>query len=194
MEDSQCLKSLLPLLPVLDSSLLWSIGRWCPLGIHDPHPLKLTRGDSKFLRHLGSNFICWNAFMYITSAELPLSTKTLLVLYPSMVNMIMREIIMRLLDSPCIPFGENNVFISYSIMLGYWVPYVDTIELPLDYLSQGSIWPPSDWSSSDRPYFSYNLFRMVSLIFFLVVIRLLFHLGAGLIIFLDKVLEFPFLD
>ena len=53
-------------------------------------PLKLIRGDPKGLRHFGSNFICWNTVMYITSAELPLSTKTPLVLYPSMVSMITR--------------------------------------------------------------------------------------------------------
>jgi len=52
--------------------------------------LKLTKGDLKGLRRFGSNFIYWNAVMYITSAELPLSTKTLRVFYPSMVSMITR--------------------------------------------------------------------------------------------------------
>ena len=53
-------------------------------------PLKLTRGDLKGLRHFGPNFIYWNAVMYITSDELPLSTKTLLVSCPLMVSMIMK--------------------------------------------------------------------------------------------------------
>ena len=53
-------------------------------------PLKLTRGDLKGLRHFGPDFICWNAVMYITSDELPLSTKTLLVSCPLMVSMIMK--------------------------------------------------------------------------------------------------------
>ena len=53
-------------------------------------PLKLTKGDPKGVRCFGSNFICWNAVMYITSAELPLSTKTLWVLYPSIGSMITR--------------------------------------------------------------------------------------------------------
>ena len=51
--------------------------------------LKLTRGDPKGWRHFGSNFIYWYVIMYITSAELPLSTKTLLALYLSIVSMIM---------------------------------------------------------------------------------------------------------
>ena len=67
-------------------------------------PLKLIRGDPKGLRQFGSNFICWNTVMYITSAELPLSTKTLQVLYPSMISMIMR-------GSSCgclIPFASHS--------------------------------------------------------------------------------------
>ena len=51
-------------------------------------PLKLTKGDPKGLRRFGSNFIYWNAIMYITSIELLLSTKTLQVLYPSIVSVM----------------------------------------------------------------------------------------------------------
>ena len=51
-------------------------------------PLKLTNGDPKGLRRFGSNFIYWNVVIYITFTELPLSSNTLRVLYPSMVNMV----------------------------------------------------------------------------------------------------------
>ena len=37
---------------------------------------------------------------------------------------------------------------------------------------------------SDCPYFSYNLFRIVLIIFFVVVSRLLFHLVVGLVVLL----------
>ena len=51
-------------------------------------PLKLTNGDSKGLRHFGSNFIYWKAVIYITSVELPLSTSTLRVLNPLMASIM----------------------------------------------------------------------------------------------------------
>ena len=43
---------------------------------------------------------------------------------------------------------------------------------------------PYYWSPNDRPYFSYNLFRIVLIIFFVVISRLLFHLVVGLVVLL----------
>ena len=90
-------------------------------------------------------------------------------------------------DSPCISFKKDNVFVSWAMMLGYWVLYMNTVDLSLNCLFQRPIWPPYYWSSSNLPYLSYDLFRIVSLIFFMVISRLLFCPVAGLVVFFSQI-------
>lgn len=51
-------------------------------------PLKLTKGDSKGRSRLGPSLNGWYDVMYMISAELLISTNTLLVLNPSVANMM----------------------------------------------------------------------------------------------------------
>ena len=80
------------------------------------------------------------------------------------------------------------------MMFCYWVFNMDTIYLPLDRLSQGLVQSSNDWSSSDRPYFSYDLFGIVPIFFLMVVDGILICSLASLIIFLHKLLKLSSLD
>lgn len=149
-------------------------------------PLKLTREDPKGRSRFRSNFICWYAIMYITSTELPLPTKTILVLYPSIISMITSGSSCDLERKWCLYLLSFNALLLDALHEHYWL----VSEVP----SQGSIQSTCDWPSSDHPYFTYDLLRTFPLIFFVVVIRLFFHPGVGLIVFLDKLLKFPSLN
>ena len=58
-----------------------------PLG-YTLSPLKLTKEESNGCILLGSSFNCWKADRYMMSAELPLSTRILLVLNPSIMSIM----------------------------------------------------------------------------------------------------------
>ena len=103
-------------------------------------------------------------------------------------------VIMWLSDSPCISFRKDKIFISWEMIFGYWVLYMNTVDLSLNCFSKRPVWRPYYWSFSDRLYFSHDLFRIVSLIFFFIVNRFLFRSVAGLVVFLDKFLELSSLD
>ena len=106
-------------------------------------PLKLTKGDPKGVRCFGSNFICWNAIMYITSAKLPLSTKTLQVLYPSIFSIITRgsscgyltPLASRLGRKQCHPLQCDDVWLLSALYEHYWLaiglPFSKTCMTPL---------------------------------------------------------------
>ena len=80
------------------------------------------------------------------------------------------------------------------MMFCYWVFNMDTIYLPLDCLSHGLVRSSDNWSSSNFPYFSSNLFRIILILFLMVVSGLLICSLMNLIIFLHKLLKLSSLD
>ena len=97
-------------------------------------------------------------------------------------------------DSFCILLKKNNIVIPNTMMFGYWVLDMNTVNLSLDWLSEGLVWCPHNRSSGDRPYFSHDLFRIDSTFFLVVISRLLFWPMASMIVFFDKFLELSLLD
>ena len=89
---------------------------------------------------------------------------------------------------------KKNVVISGAMMFGYRVLDMNIVDLSLDCLPHGLVQSLNNRSSSDCPYFSYDLFGIVPIFFLVVVSRLLFYLVVGLIVFFDKFLEFSPLD
>ena len=69
-----------------------------------------------------------------------------------------------------------------------------TVYLPLDLLSQGLVQSSDVWSSSDCPYFSYDLFGIIPIFFLKVVGGLLICSLTSLIIFLHKLLKLSSLN
>ena len=80
------------------------------------------------------------------------------------------------------------------MMFCYCVFNMDIVYLPLDRLSQGLVRSSDDWSSSDSPYFSYDLFGIIPIFFLMVIGGLLICSLTILIIFLHKLLKLSSLD
>ena len=152
--------------------------------------LKLTRGDPKGRRHFGSNFIYWYAVMYITSAKLPLSTKTLLALYLSIVSMIMsgsscgcRTPLASCSKKTILPSPERRYFaigcFTWMLLTCVWNAFLkDQYDPPMT-------GPPIITRISPTAYLGQS---------YSSVIRFFFCPWPRLIVFLDKLLKPPSLN
>lgn len=93
-----------------------------------------------------------------------------------------------------IPFRGNDIAITWTSILYYWMLHMNEINLPLKFLSQGPIWSSCDRPSSDHLHFSHGLHRTIPLFLFVVVIRFFFCPWLRLIVFLYKILNLPSLN
>ena len=132
--------------------------------------------------------------MYITFAELPLSTNTLQVLNPSMGSIMTRGSSWGYL----IPFTSYlektmSAFLVWRCFAIRWLTWTLFICLWTAFL-KGLYDPSMIGPPSDRPYLSYDGFEIVSIFLSLVVSGFLLCSLTNLIVFFNKLLELPPLD